>query len=130
MELAEKRSFLKPLPGEPIPPEFESQQVDATMGRKIRAASVDDQEEEDSPPREERQKKTLSVENQEVLEAGRDIDEDLTAGALRSGPSRRERLSNTEMEKRISRYSKHLERLSPKEKRAVKEYYKHLRDLK
>jgi len=100
------------------------------MGRKILADSVDYRDDEDNRLKNSNPSSDLTAGDQEIQEKGRAIDENLARGAPRSRSAGREKLSSTEMERRIGRYRNFLEKLNPNEKHAIQEYYRQLRDLK
>jgi hypothetical protein len=111
------------------PPEYARRGTAGTFGRKIRAEKVEAPTDPTTRRSPEKAPGDLDPGDRKVVEEGREIDADLGRGIGSSQDVRRPPLSATEMEKRISRYSESLDRLTTAEKRLVREYYRLLRDL-
>lgn len=115
----------------PKPPQYARSGMTSIFGRKIHAEKVKGSPDERArrSKSSEKDRDDLDASGQEVVQEGREIDTGVTNGTPRSQTARRHRLSATEIERRIKRYSTSMGKLTAGEKRAVREYYKLLRDL-
>jgi hypothetical protein len=103
-----------------------------TTGRNIEAEAIREppEDKDEGSKAKEKRERELAREDREPLEEGRPIDETRFDGMPQTEAITRARLSPSEMEKRLSRYAEFAEKLTPEERRRVREFHRKLRDLR